>query len=150
MKLLEHLIKSCSGNLFLLIIHVHIWKLSSIVNETWENIPSNLTYHLNPLPFLLLQHKSLQENNKQMSRMGTVPSESCQALRQASLLRFPGKNREGRPELDSPRRGLEPEKPDKNHRYLSLSSQDLSINSTHLLAQAWTQTRKTRWRNLFL
>lgn len=39
-----------------------------------------------PPPFLLLlQHKPSQENNKQMSRMGTAPSKSSQALRQASF-----------------------------------------------------------------
>lgn len=34
-----------------------------------------------PPPFLVLQHKPSQENNKQMSGMGTAPSESSQALR---------------------------------------------------------------------
>lgn len=36
-------------------------------------------------PLLLLQHKPSQENNKQMSRMGTAPGESSQALRQAGI-----------------------------------------------------------------
>lgn len=35
--------------------------------------------------FLLLQHKPSQENNKQMSGMGTAPSESSQVLRQAGI-----------------------------------------------------------------
>lgn len=40
---------------------------------------------LYPPAFLLLQHKPSQENNKQMSGMGTAPSESSQVLRQAGL-----------------------------------------------------------------
>lgn len=54
-----------------------------ILNETWVNIPYNM---IPTSPFLLLlQHKPSQENNKQMSRMGTAPSKSSQALRQASF-----------------------------------------------------------------
>lgn len=35
--------------------------------------------------FLLLQHKPSQENNKQMSGMGTASSESSQVLKQAGI-----------------------------------------------------------------
>lgn len=40
-------------------------------------------FDLYPPSFPLLQHKPSQENNKQMSRMGTALSKSSQALRQA-------------------------------------------------------------------
>jgi len=62
-----------------------------------------------------------------------LPARAARHLgKQASLLRFPGKEEEGKPQLDCHSHSLEPEKPDKNHRYLSLSCQDLLALHTYV------------------
>ncbi len=84
-RYIQHMFSS-SLQMYLWLVHVQkpiIPVSRGIVNETCENIPSNLTSI--PPSFLLLQHKPSQENNKQMSGMGTAPSESSQVLRQAGI-----------------------------------------------------------------
>lgn len=51
----------------------------------WNMGEYSLHLDLNTPSFLFLQHKPSQENNKQMSGMGTASSESCSALRWAGI-----------------------------------------------------------------
>lgn len=97
-----------------------------IVSETWENIPSNLT-SIHPLPPFSSYNTS--PHRKTINRWVGWEQLSVRAARhlgkQASLLWFPGWREEGRPQLDCPSHWVEPEKLDKNHCYLSLSSSNL-------------------------
>lgn len=90
--------------------------------KTWENTASNLTsttpHTLNPAAglffFLLLQHKSSHENNKQMSMDGNSSAQE-QLGTYALARRFPGWRVEGsRPELEMSQSLRKPEKLDRN------------------------------------
>lgn len=67
--------------------------------------------------------------------------------KQASLFWFPGWKEEGMSELDRPSEWAEPEKLDRNHRYLSVSSPVSS--STHPLAQVCTHKPRNWEKQLF-
>lgn len=78
-------------------------------------------HHPYPASFLFLQHKSSQENNKQMSRMGTAPRESIHTLRQARITPLvPRLKARGQARAWFPIHYQELEKLVINHRYLSL------------------------------
>lgn len=59
-----------------------------------------------------------------------LPARTARYLgKQASLLWFPGWREEDRPQLDCPSHWVELEKPDRNHRYLSLSSPNYQLHT---------------------
>lgn len=70
--------------------------------------------------------------------------------KQASPLGFPWTKDGGRPQLDCDSRSSEPEKLDQNHRYLSLSCQDLlELHSSFTQVWTHTHTKKLRWKQSF-
>lgn len=118
-----------------------------IVSKTWENIPSNLT-SIHPHSFLLLQHKPSQENNKQMSRMGTVLSESSQALRQAGIAALVPRL-EGRGQASAwLSQSLRRTRKTWQKSLLPVTFIPQLTGCTHLLAQVWTH--KLRVKQIFL
>lgn len=67
---------------YLCLVHI---KKSSMSLET-SSVKHGRIFPISPPSFLLLQHKPSQENNKQMSGMGTVPRESSQVLKKAGII----------------------------------------------------------------
>lgn len=114
-----------------------------IVNETWSNSLR-----------LLLQHEPSQGNNKQMSGVGTAPSERRQVLKRGGLgalvprLQGGGVERGGGGtaglSLTVTSHRLQLEKPDRSYRYLSLFSPVRRPLRTrthiHTRLQVWTHT----------
>lgn len=95
-----------------------------------------------PLPPFL--HKSPQENNKQMSRMGTAPRENSQALEQAGIIALV-------PRLSEKRAGLSLTVPvtEENQKNLTgitvtCHSNPTTYYSTHSLTQVWTH-KPRKW-----
>ncbi|KAK7940471.1 hypothetical protein WMY93_003797 [Mugilogobius chulae] len=84
--------------------------------------------------------------------MGTAPSESSQALEQAGILcsgsqDLRAESRAGL-SLTVPRHCEEPEKPDRNHRYLSSSS--TTYNSTQSLSMSRQTSYETGLKATFV